>query len=106
MARNENPQTVSEEDFQARSEALASGDPLAIEIEISDEPEVAVSPAEEKSSAKEKPPKVKKTLTVHRHWLIDIRRHAKALGIVEGQKLIGTVRKRKGKKILELEFLE
>lgn len=104
MDTNENPQIVSEEDFQAQSEALASGEPLVVEVEVPDEPEVAVPPAEEKSPVK-KEPKVRKTLTVHQHWLIDIRRYSKELGIAEGQKLNGVVRTKKGKKILELSFL-
>ncbi len=108
-ARSDAPVVVSDETFAEQSAALAAGEPLVLDEEIEiivptadDEVEVVV----EAPKAKAKAVKPKKLLTVHRHWLIDIARHAKSLGIHEGQKLVGTVRKKKGKKVLELVFVD
>ena len=121
MSVSNDAPVVSEETFAAQSEALASGDPIVDEVEVEaivppakvEEIEVEVEAPKVKAKTngktngkKAKAVKPQKKLTVHKHWLIDIARHAKALGIHEGQQLVGTVRNKKGKKVLELVFID
>lgn len=54
-----------------------------------------------KSTAK----KPRKPLTVHRHFLIDIRRFIGELGWLEGAQIEGKVRVIKGRKLLEIALL-
>ena len=91
---------VTDEAFREASAALTNGTKVE-----KNTPAKAVTVKKTKKKAVKKEPKVRKNLTVHKHWLIDIRRFAETLNIKEGQALIGRTRTKGGKKFLELEFL-
>lgn len=83
-----NPNEVSNEEFLANSEKLRAGIPLVeleevVEPETDDQPEETIETPKPKTPKKEsakkkgaakKTPKERKPLTLHKHWLIDIRR--------------------------------
>lgn len=100
--QNEEMVVVSDDAFKAASEALTNGE----QVVPTPAKAVTVKKTKGKSkTAKKKEPKVRKNLTVHKHWLIDIRRFAETLGIKEGQALTGRTKTKNGVKILELEFI-
>lgn len=84
-----NPNEVTNEEFLANSEKLRAGVPLVeleevVEPETDDQPEEpsktptpkkTPSKASAKKGAAKKTPKERKPLTLHKHWLIDIRRY-------------------------------
>lgn len=59
--------------------------PEDIELVIEDKPKTTEKKGNNK---KETVKKEKKLLTIHKNWLIDIRRHHLSLGIYEGQPII------------------
>jgi len=97
-SRNKDMVVVSDDAFEAASQNLTNG-----VKKITPAKAVTVKKTKKKTASKE--PKVRKNLTVHKHWLIDIRRFAETLNIKEGQALIGRTKTKNGVKILELEFL-
>jgi len=97
-SRDQGMVEVSDDAFKVASEALTNGK----KVEATPAKAVTVKKTKKKAS---KEPKVRKNLTVHKHWLIDIRRFAETLNIKEGQALTGRTKTKNGVKILELEFL-